>query len=94
MILMQAFCNTCSVFHTLPMDSLKVLFIMKDLSTHYKKIAAVKLHCQYCHPPFAFLKKVQYSMKTFLNILENIQIVVLYVTFLNQLYQTCSWQSF
>ena len=31
---------------------------MTDLSTHEKKIAAAKLHRQYCHPPFAFRKKV------------------------------------
>ena len=31
---------------------------MKDLSTHENKISAAKLHRQYCHPPFSFLKKV------------------------------------
>ena len=39
-------------------DSVNVLFSMKDLSTHEKKIAPAKLHCQYCHLSFAFLKKV------------------------------------
>ena len=47
---------------------------MKDLSTHEKKIAAAKLHHQYCHAPFAFLKKVLsvFNEKDdeFLNILE------------------------
>ena len=42
----------------LPTDSVKILFSMNDLSAHEKKIAAAKLHRQYCHPPFAFLKKV------------------------------------
>ena len=42
----------------LPTDSVNNLFSMKDLSTHENKIPAAKLHRQYCHPPFAFLKKV------------------------------------
>ena len=42
----------------LPADLVNNLFNMKDLSTHEKKIPAAKLHSQYCHPPFAFLKKV------------------------------------
>ena len=42
----------------LPADYVNNLFSMKDLSTHEKKIPAAKLHRQYCHPPFAFLKKV------------------------------------
>ena len=39
-------------------DSVNVLFSMKYLSRHEKKISARKLHRQYCHPPFSFLKKV------------------------------------
>ena len=42
----------------LPTDSVNNLFSMKDLFTKEKKIPAAKLHRQYCHPPFAFLKKV------------------------------------
>ena len=42
----------------LPTDLVNVLFSVKDLLTHEKKIATAKLHRQYCHPPFAFLEKV------------------------------------
>ena len=59
----------------LPKDSVNILFSMKDLSTHEKKIAAAKLHRQYCHPPFALLKKKSDVCPVekddeFLNILE------------------------
>ena len=71
----------------LPTDSVNNLFSMKDLSTHEKKIPAAKLHRQYCHPPFAFLKKVLSKRMTSLWIsLKNIQIVVPYVNVLNQRY--------
>ena len=47
----------------LPTDSVNNLFSMKDLSTHEKKIPAEKLHRQYCHPRFAFLKKSSFSIQ-------------------------------
>ena len=42
----------------IPVDAMSVLFSVDGLSKGEKQQAAARLHRQYCHPPFSFLKKV------------------------------------
>ena len=41
-----------------PVDAMSILFSVSGLTKAEKQQAAARLHWQYCHPPFSFLKKV------------------------------------
>ena len=41
-----------------PINAMSVPFSVKTLTKRGKTQTAAKLHCQFCHPPFTYLKKV------------------------------------
>lgn len=57
-----------------PVEVLDVMFSVSELLKHKNEHAAKRLHHQFCHPPFEFLKKVLSVLdkpdKEFLDILQ------------------------
>ena len=57
-----------------PEEVVNIMFSVQEMTYHQKESAAKRIHRQFCHPPFEFLKKVLSVLdnpdKEFLNILK------------------------
>ena len=73
-----------------PLEAISVMFLVAHLSKEEKVSVAERLHRQFCHPPYQFLKKILMNFgevdKGCLKHLRSIHLTALYVSDISQLF--------